>query len=98
MRIGSLWAMAGAARPDVSDTIPAAEPVRTVRRLIDMSFPPDVFHDFARLRRLFCGEPIAPGRPRSMRSAFRSQVEPLRGLPFQIRRQPPQDVVDDLGR
>src|SRR5215470_117806 len=32
--------MAGAARPEARDTAPAAEPARTWRRLIDMSFPP----------------------------------------------------------
>ena len=33
-----------------------------------------------------------------MRSAHRSQVEPLRGLRFQFRRQSPQDFVDDCAR
>src|SRR5688572_25430184 len=98
MRIGSLWAMAGAARPDVSDTMPAAEPAMTVRRLIDMSFPPDVFMKLAHFAAPACGEPIAPGRPWSMRTALRSQAEPLRGFQFQFRRQSPQDFVDDLGR
>src|SRR4029453_4719340 len=64
--------MAGAARPDVSDTTPAAEPARTVRRLIDMSFPPDVF--LVRLAHF-----VAP----DLRQAYRSRpttVNALRAL------------------
>src|SRR5262245_10230660 len=98
MRIGSLWAIAGAARPDVSDTMPAAEPVRTVRRLIDMSFPPDVFHDFYALGALVLRRAYRP-RPTPVNAPSVSVAgEPLRGLPFQIRRQSPHDLVDDRGR
>ena len=82
MRIGSFWAMAGAARPDVSDTMPAAEPARTVRRLIDMSFPPDVFCGFgaldgACLRRAYRSRPTAVNALRASvagRAATRAPV------------------------
>src|SRR5919106_6193327 len=98
MRIGSFWAMAGAPRPDVSDTMPAAEPASTVRRLIDMSFPPDVFVRSAHF--------AAPASRRAYRSrptmvnVHRTSVagRAAKRVPVSISAAIAAGSIDDLGR